>query len=240
MSVTAPPHLLVVARLQHAYGSSRVLQDVDLIVRRGEIVGLLGRNGAGKTTTLSAIAGRLRPTSGNIQIDGRDIETMGVEARALVGFVPDEPSLIDFLTTDEHFELASRLVPERADLGVAHEVLRKLGLEAARPLRPDGLSRGMRQGVALALALMVQPALLVLDEPFTGLDPVAFDAAVALIRDHAAGGTGAVLLSSHLLTLVDRICHRVVVLADGRTSEDAAITALRESPLWRADRVDGN
>ena len=227
----APP-LLVVSSLTYAYGDTRVLHGVDLMVRRGEIVGLLGRNGAGKTTTLSAIAGRLRPMAGTIRVDGEETRFLGAEVRQRIAFVPDEPSLMEFLTSDEHFELVARLVPVGADPAIAHSVLSRLGLEAARGMRPDSLSRGMRQGVALAMALMVRPALLVLDEPFTGLDPIAFDAAVALIREHAMWG--GVLLSSHLITLVDRLCDRVLVLADGRTKDDAAIADLRESPLWRA------
>ncbi len=204
--------MLEVRGLRRTYGAVVAVGGLDLDVRKGSIVGLVGSNGAGKTTTLLCIAGALRPDAGVSRIEGPDLSGDPIAARRRLGFVPDEPQLFEYLTVEEHLEFMARLYGTSAPTA---PLLERLALVEKRAALPGTLSRGMRQKLALGCAFIHDPAVLLLDEPLTGLDPHAIRAMKDMIVAHAAGGA-AVLLSSHQLSLVSELCHEVVVLRQGQ------------------------
>jgi ABC-2 type transport system ATP-binding protein len=209
------PPALVLAGLTKRYGAVLAVDALDLTVAPGEVLGLVGPNGAGKTTTLRAIAGIVRPTAGTVAIGGVDLAADPVAAKRRLAFIPDEPHLFDYLTVREHCRFVARLYDVADPEPRIDRLLADLELADKRDALPGELSRGMKQKLAVACALLHDPALLVLDEPLTGLDPLAIRRMKALVRTLAATGT-AVVLSSHLLTLVEELCDRVLLLRAGR------------------------
>lgn len=207
--------MIVVERLKKIYGGVPAVQDLSFHVGPGEIVGLVGPNGAGKTTTLRCLAGIVRPTEGRVAIAGHDLAGASVDAKRRLAFVPDEPDLFEHLTVEEHLAFVARLyqVPDPEPL--AAELLAELELGGRRRSFPGELSRGMRQKLAMACALLHRPAVLLLDEPLTGLDPVGIRRMKDTIAARAAAGA-AVLLSSHLLHLVEEVCSGLLILVGGR------------------------
>jgi ABC-2 type transport system ATP-binding protein len=201
--------------LHKVYGDLAAVQDLSFRVLPGEVVGLVGPNGAGKTTTLHCLAGITIPTGGRIRVAGHDLAADPVAAKSALAFVPDEPHLFEYLTVEEHLRFVARLyrVPE-VDRRIPR-VLREMELEDRRGALPEELSRGMKQKLAIACALIHDPKALLLDEPLTGLDPVGIRRMKATVLDHARAGA-AVILSSHLLHLVEEICTRVLIMRRGR------------------------
>jgi len=209
------------------YDRQMAVEDLSFEVEGGEILGLCGPNGAGKTTTLAAIAGILVPTRGRLVVDGFDVREQPLEAKRRLAFIPDEPQLFDSLTVDEHLDLTARLygVPDfrpRADVWIE-----RLELGPQRDKMADQLSRGMRQKVAVACAMMREPSALLLDEPLTGLDPRGIRTLYAALRESAERGA-AVILSSHLLGQIDPLCHRFLILREGHKIADGSKLAIRE------------
>jgi ABC-2 type transport system ATP-binding protein len=207
--------VIEVESLSKLYGEFRAVQSLSFSVAAGEVVGLVGPNGAGKTTTLRSIAGIVRPSDGRVRVGGHDLERDPVAAKSALAFIPDEPHLFDYLTVDEHLRFVGRLygVADAAERIPA--LLEELELTEKRRVLPGELSRGMRQKLAIACGLLHQPRALLLDEPLTGLDPVGIRRMKATIVRRAEAGA-AVLLSSHLLHLVEEVCDRVLVLHRGR------------------------
>ncbi|MEQ1729713.1 MAG: ABC transporter ATP-binding protein [Vicinamibacterales bacterium] len=210
------------------------MSDLSFGVAPGEIVGLIGPNGAGKTTTLRCLAGILRPSSGRIVLAGIDTARSPLEARRQLAFMPDEPHLFEYLTVEEHLRLVARVYGV-ADIDArTAPLLDELELVGREQLLPAELSRGMRQKVVIACGLVRTPPVLLFDEPLTGLDPIGIrrmrDTIVRRAREGAA-----VLLSSHMLPLVQEVCTRVVImhqgqkLADGTVEELAARADLAEA-----------
>jgi ABC-2 type transport system ATP-binding protein len=208
------------------YGAVAAVQNLSLSVPPGEILGLVGPNGAGKTTTLRALAGILRPTEGSLSIAGFDLATAPVDAKRRLAFIPDEPHLFDYLTVEEHLRFTARLygVPD-ADARIPG-LLAEMELTEKRESLPSALSRGMKQKLSVATALLHDPAVLILDEPLTGLDPAGIRRMKDTIRRRAEQGT-AVILSSHLLNLVEELCTRVLLLRRGTVAALGTITELR-------------
>jgi len=223
--------VIEVESLSKLYGDVRAVQSLSFSVRAGEVVGLVGPNGAGKTTTLRSIAGIVRPTEGTIQVAGHDLARDPVAAKRELAFIPDEPQLFEYLTTEEHLRFVGRLygVPQVAER--IPTLLEELELTGKRNVLPGELSRGMRQKLAIACGLLHEPRALLLDEPLTGLDPVGIRKMRATIVRRAQAGS-AVLLSSHLLHLVEEVCTRVLVLVEGRM---AAFGSLEEIVAGRPD-----
>lgn len=207
--------MIEVERYKKVYGDFAAVQDLSFVVQPGDVLGLVGPNGAGKTTTLRALAGILQPTSGTIRICGLDLATSPVQAKAQLAFIPDEPQLFDYLTVSEHLRFIARLY------GVADAerrmlpLLEELELTAKKDALPTELSRGMKQKLAIACGLLHQPAVLLLDEPLTGLDPVGIRRMKETISARARAGT-AIVLSSHLLHLVEELCPRLLVIRRGQ------------------------
>jgi ABC-2 type transport system ATP-binding protein len=179
------------------------------------VLGLVGPNGAGKTTTLRSIAGIIRPTRGRIVIGGHDLQQHPVAAKALLAFMPDEPRLFDYLTVEEHLRFVARLYGVADVDARAPALLQELELSDKAKTLPGELSRGMKQKLTIACGLLHEPKALLFDEPLTGLDPVGIRRMKQTIVERARRGA-AVLLSSHLLHLVEEICTRVLIIQRGR------------------------
>ncbi|MCH2253691.1 MAG: ABC transporter ATP-binding protein, partial [Vicinamibacterales bacterium] len=165
--------MIEIQDLVKAYDGFRAVDGLSLRVEPGEILGLVGPNGAGKTTTLRCLAGIIPPTSGRIAIAGFDLRQRPIEARQRLAFVPDEPHLFDHLTALDHLILFSRLYGVADGSTRAETMLAEAGLHEQRLSFPGELSRGMKQKLVVACALLHRPEVLVLDEPLTGLDPAA-------------------------------------------------------------------
>ncbi len=208
------------------YGVTRALEHVDLNVQRGEIFGYLGPNGAGKTTTLRLLMGMLRPTSGSAEMFGSDAWRDPVPLHRRVGYVPGEPALYDRLTGRQHISYFGHLRGHGPAPGIA--LARRLDLDLDRPART--LSKGNKQKLAVLLAFMSGPELLLLDEPTSGLDPLVQQEFFALLHEHTAGG-GSVLLSSHVLAEVQRVADRIGVLRAGRLIAVERLDELRAKSL---------
>jgi len=212
--------------LVKTYDGFAAVDGLSLAVHAGEIVGLVGPNGAGKTTTLRCLAGIIPPTAGTIVVGGCDLKTQPVDARQRLAFVPDEPRLFENLTVWDHLRVIGRLygVADTAERG--RQLLAGLELDDRRASFPAELSRGMKQKLMVALALLHRPTALVLDEPLTGLDPGAVRRMKRTIVEQAAGGA-AVLVSSHMLHLVQEICGRVVIVQRGRKLLEGTLAEIR-------------
>jgi ABC-2 type transport system ATP-binding protein len=210
------------------YGELEALRALDLEVLRGEVFGLLGPNGAGKTTALRILCGLLAPTSGRVEIAGHDLAADPLAARRQFSFVPDGAPLYANLSPRQHLALVGRL-HGLDETRIASETARLLeALElAGRADDPVGqFSRGMRQKTALACAILPRPPLLILDEPLDGLDAPTTAMFKEVLRAWADRG-GAVLYTSHLLDVVERVCDRMAVLAKGERVAVGSLDELR-------------
>ena len=212
--------MLSVSGLSASYGSREVLQGVDLHVGEGELVALVGPNGAGKSTLMKAIVGFIEPTAGLVTIGGHAPGT--IEARRSASFVADNPVLYDDLSVIEHLEYIARMHDYEDWAERAEFLIETLGLSARRDDLPSKFSRGLRQKTALAVGLVRPLDLLLVDEPFVGLDALGKRALVQLLDTAAADGAG-VLVSTHELTFVERAT-RCVALVDGRVIDDRPMT----------------
>jgi ABC-2 type transport system ATP-binding protein len=201
------------------------VDDLSFRVDAGEVVGLIGPNGAGKTTTLRALAGILRPTSGRVTIDGHDIVTDAIAAKRHLAFMPDEPHLFEYLTVEEHLRLVARLYQVEDFDRRTRALLEELELTGKERALPGELSRGMRQKTVIACGLIRNSSTLLFDEPLTGLDPVGIHRMRETIVARAKAGAS-ILVSSHLLHLVEEICTRVVIMDRGRKLADGTVAEL--------------
>jgi ABC-2 type transport system ATP-binding protein len=216
---------ITVEHLRRVYGSLNAVDDLSFLVAGGEIVGLIGPNGAGKTTTLRCLAGILRPTAGHVRIDGHDIIEDPIEAKRRLAFMPDEPHLFEYLTVDEHLRLMARLYSVPDFERRARALLDELELGGKEKSLPGELSRGMRQKVVIACGLVRDASTLLFDEPLTGLDPIGIRKMRETIVARGRAGA-AILLSSHLLHLVEEICTRVIIMDQGRIVADGTFAEL--------------
>jgi ABC-2 type transport system ATP-binding protein len=208
--------MIITEHLSHWYATSRALHDLNLRVESGEILGLLGPNGAGKSTTVKILTGLLRPSNGKASVAGFDLVEQPLEAKQRLGYVPEQPALYETLTATEFLEVIAalhHLEPERA-ASRRDELLELLGLGDARHQRLSAFSKGMRQKVVLAAALLHRPDVLILDEPLDGLDANSARVVKELLRALAAQGR-TILFCSHILEVVERVCSRIVILNKG-------------------------
>lgn len=230
-SSSTSTHLTSLLRLRqvtHFYGPMCALRDVDLALEPGAI-GLVGHNGAGKSTLMQILLGLIRPTEGSAEVLGYDVRSAGIELRGRVGFMPERDSIIPGLSGVENVALAGELcgMPRRQALRRAHETLSYLGMEDARYRRSDQYSVGMTQRLKLAATLVHDPDLLLLDEPTAGLDPEGRTAMLALLATLAARPGKSLVLSSHLLGDIERVCRSAIILSQGRVVSAGRLEELR-------------
>ena len=223
---TAAP-AVAVRGLRKSFGRPAV-DGLDLEVRRGELYALLGPNGAGKTTTLRMIAGLLSPDAGSIHICGRDAIADPIGAKRVTAWLPDEPMLYDKLTPLEYLELVAGLwqVPGAVAERRAVELLEALALWPHRDTRTEGFSRGMKQKVALAGALIHAPELIMLDEPLTGLDAAIGRQVKDILAERVRGGAS-IILTTHILEVAERMADRIGIVARGRLVAEGTLDELR-------------
>lgn len=216
--------------LTKRYNGLLAVDQVSFTIRRGEVLGYLGPNGSGKTSTINMIVGLLEASDGSMYLDGVNVEVDPITYKRRIGYVPEEPDLYTHLTAAEYLRLVGRL------RGLPHVrleerilvLLRLFSLIDSQYGAMSTFSKGMRQRVLLAAALMHNPDLLVLDEPFSGLDVRAALLFRTLLQMFAQDGK-MVLFSSHRFDVVEKVCSRVVILHDGRVVADSTISELRES-----------
>ncbi|MEM1518195.1 MAG: ABC transporter ATP-binding protein [Nitrososphaerota archaeon] len=219
--------LIEVKDLWKAYNGKSAVSGLSLNVSAGEIHGLIGLNGAGKTTTIKCIVGLLRADSGEIRVAGRDVY-IDASYKSIIGYLPENPSLPEYLTLREFLIFVARikgLSGSRAD----SEVWNKLALFELEEISDQliyELSRGMKQRLAIAAAIINDPDILILDEPFSGLDPEAQRVTKRVMRETANKG-GAVLISTHILDAAERFCNRATIVHKGRTLIEGAIDELK-------------
>ena len=206
-----------------------VVDRLDLTVAGGEIFALLGTNGAGKTTTLRMVCGLLVPDAGRISVNGADALADPAAAKRATAWLPDEPLLYDRLTPLEYMRFVAGLwsVPADAAREGSERLLSELGLWPHRAEACGGFSRGMRQKTALAGALLHDPALLVMDEPLSGLDAVASRQVKEMLRARAASGRS-VVITTHVLEVAERLADRIGILAGGRLRAEGTFAELRD------------
>ena len=209
-----------------ATGTFSAVDDLSFQVSNGEIVGLIGPNGAGKTTTLRSLAGILKPTTGHVRIDGHDLIESPIEAKRQLAFMPDEPHLFEYLTVEEHLRLVARLYAVEDFEPRSRALISELELTGKEQSLPGELSRGMRQKVVIACGLVRSATTLLFDEPLTGLDPLGIRRMRETIVSRARAGA-AILLSSHLLHLVEEVCTRVIIMDRGKKVADGTFEELR-------------
>jgi ABC-2 type transport system ATP-binding protein len=207
---------VVVEDYHKVYGGTVAVAGISFTVEPGEVLGLVGPNGAGKTTTLRALAGILAPTRGRIVIDGHDLGLEPVAAKAALAYVPDDPKLFLNLTVWEHLQFSAAAYRLDGDWETRAEgLLARFELREKREALASELSRGMRQKLAIGCGLLHNPRVILLDEPMTGLDPHGIRTMKDAVREHAGEGA-AVLVSSHMLSLVEDLCTSVLMMHRGR------------------------
>ncbi|MDE2406557.1 MAG: ABC transporter ATP-binding protein [Xanthomonadaceae bacterium] len=218
--------MIEVEGLCKRYDDFTAVDALSFHVDTGQILGLVGPNGAGKTTTLRCMAGIIPATLGQVRIGGVDIATDPVAAKRQLAFIPDEPRLFEHLTVEQHLNFVARLYGVADWQQRAQPLLDELEMGDKRKLLPSELSRGMKQKLAIACGLLHAPRAVILDEPLTGLDPYGIRQMKNSMRKLAAEGV-AIILSSHLLDLVDEVCTHLLILKDGRKLADGSVAEVR-------------
>ena len=217
-----------VRALAKRYGDFEAVRGLDFEVHSGEVVGFLGPNGAGKTTTMRMLTGFIPPTSGSARIAGHDVFADADAARRATGYLPETPPLYPEMTPEAYVRFVAKLrdVPRATRKEAVETALSRCGLDDVRRREIRQLSKGYRQRVGLAQAIVHDPSVLVLDEPTVGLDPIQIREIRGLIQDLAATGRQTVILSTHILPEVEAICQRVILIDRGRKALDQPLAEL--------------
>jgi len=206
--------MIEVSGLTKRYGTFTAVNDLSFTVQPGEVMGLVGPNGAGKTTSLRCAAGIIPPTQGSLRVCGIDLATDPVAAKRQLAFLPDEPRLFEHLTVRQHLTFAAKIYQVPDALARADALLAELEIADKAGQLPAELSRGMKQKLVIACGLLHAPKVLYFDEPLTGLDPLGIRRMKDTIRRLAREGA-AIILSSHLLSLLEEVCTHVLIMKKG-------------------------
>jgi ABC-2 type transport system ATP-binding protein len=234
--------MIEVSELRKSYGSVEALRGVGFSIASGQIVGLLGPNGAGKTTIIKILTGYLQPDAGTVTVDGLDVLTHTREVQARIGYLPENAPLYPELSVQSYLKMMAELrqIPRSEQLARLSEAVQATGL-TEHLTRPIGtLSKGFRQRVGLAQAILHRPKLLILDEPTVGLDPTQIVEIRRLIHRLAERST--ILFSTHILSEVEALCDRAIILINGLVKADNKLSDLEETAdavLVLGSRVDG-
>lgn len=223
------PVVLRTEMLTKTYGSLVAANEVSMDVHAGSFTGVVGPNGAGKTTTLSMITGLLRPTSGRVTVSGVDVWTDGPAAKRLIGTLPDRLRLFDRLTGAQLLYYSGVLhgVQESVLAQRSSELAEAFGLESALGRLVSDYSAGMQKKIALACSMIHAPEVLVLDEPFEAIDPVSASNVTEILEKYVGGG-GSVVMSSHSLDLIQRVCDHVTIIVEGSVIAQGTVDAVRD------------
>ncbi|HEB27037.1 MAG TPA: ABC transporter ATP-binding protein [Porticoccus sp.] len=221
--------MLEVEQLTRLYGDFKAVDNVSFKIKKGEIVGLLGHNGAGKTTIMKMLSGYIEANQGRIEIDGADIQKDLKQAQQNLGYLPENLPIYPEMTVADYLDYASEMkgLTGEAKISEIKRVIRATDI-VPKLLSPiSTLSRGYKQRVGVAQAILGNPKLLILDEPTNGLDPIQTQLIRALIRDLAKDAT--VILSTHIMQEVDALCSRALIIRNGQLAMDAQLDDLHES-----------
>ena len=218
--------MIEVSHVSRNFGDFRAVNDVSFSIPTGQIVGLLGPNGAGKTTTMRMITGFLAPSSGTITIDGINIEENPVAGKRKIGYMPESAPLYGDMIVEDYLKYIAQMQGVNPDEKLP-KLCQECGLKEVMSKNISELSRGNRQRVSLAHALMNDPEILILDEPTSGLDPNQVEDVRAIIRE--IGKTRTVIVSTHILSEVETICSRAIIISGGKLVADSSIENLKNS-----------
>ena len=219
--------MIEVSHLSKKYGTHPAIEDLSFTVGDGQIFGLLGPNGAGKSTIMNILTGYLAPTSGEVKVAGFSLPEQAQQAKACVGYLPEQPPLYPEMTVQEYLDFAAELkgIKKKADRKEqVRKAARRTGLEEVLPRLIRSLSKGYRQRVGIAQALLGSPKLIILDEPTVGLDPAQVVEIRKLIRE--LGKAHTVILSSHILSEVQAVCQQVLILSKGKLAASGTLEEL--------------
>ena len=218
--------MIEVSHLTRLYGARAAVKDLSFTVEDGQICGLLGPNGAGKSTIMNILTGYLAPSGGTVTVCGHPLPEEAEAAKACVGYLPETPPLYPEMTVEEYLRFAAALkgVRRARRAGEAVRAARRTGLEDVMPRLIRNLSKGYRQRVGIAQALLGSPQLIILDEPTAGLDPAQVIEVRRLIRE--LGRSHTVILSSHILSEVQAVCTQVLILSQGRLAAGGSLEEL--------------
>jgi ABC-2 type transport system ATP-binding protein len=219
--------MIEVTDLRKQYGDFAAVRDLSFTVLPGQVLGLVGPNGAGKTTTLRSIAGIIPPTSGRVRIAGHDLATEPIAAKRSLAFFPDEPRLFDYLTVRQHLAFIARIYDVADHEAVARPLLEEFEIADKVDKLPGELSRGMKQKLVIACGLLHSPRVMFFDEPLTGLDPLGIRRMKNSILRRAGDGAS-IVLSSHLLHLLEEVCSHVLMLKQGVKIADGTLAEVTE------------
>ena len=214
--------MIEVSDLTKRYGSFTAVNQLSFAVRAGEVLGLVGPNGAGKTSTLRCLAGIIPASSGTVRIAGHDLGADPIAAKRALAFFPDEPRLFDYLTVRQHLNFVARIYGVRDHEALARPLLEEFEIADKADQLPGELSRGMKQKLAIACGLLHGPQVMFFDEPLTGLDPLGIRRMKDSIVQRARAGA-TIVLSSHLLHLLQEVCTHVLILKQGAKIADGTL-----------------
>lgn len=239
MTIVTEP-VLDIEHLTGGYSPRRpVLHDISFRVNAGEMIGLIGLNGAGKSTTIKHILGLMKPHKGSIKVKGRTLDEQPESYRAAFAYVPETPVLFDELTVEEHLRLTGMAygIGERDYEARSAELIGQFQMEAKRGAFASHLSKGMKQKVMIMNALLAEPALYIIDEPFLGLDPLGIRSLLERLVEVKRRGA-AILMSSHILSTVEAYCDRYVVLHHGRIAAQGGLNDIQEAAGMRGASLE--
>jgi len=224
--------------LSKAYSNVKALDNLNIEVKKGEIYGLIGPNGAGKTTTIKLLVGLIRPTSGSVFINGFDMSKDGLIAKKFIGYIPDEPFLYERLTPWELMDFKGSLfdIPQNEVDRKKAQLLDLVGMLEYKNDLIEGFSLGMKQRVAVAIALLPEPPIIVVDEPLVGLDPRGMKRVKEIFVRLAQEGK-TVFISTHMLNVVEEISHRVGVLNKGQLVAEGHIEELKDAKDEKLENI---
>lgn len=209
--------MIKISKLNKEFGKSKILKNINLEVKKGQVLGFLGPNGAGKTTTLKTIIGLVKPTSGKIKIDGLD--SNDINSHRSIGYMPEDPYFYEYLNAEEFLKFIADLQKVKIDV---LKLLHVVGLENVSKQRIREYSKGMRQRLGIAQALIGNPKILLLDEPLDGLDPIGRDEVKNILLNLKKQGK-TILISSHILSDIEELCDQIVIIDSGKIIESGPV-----------------